>query len=388
MANSLVDTTFKAGPDDKLIAVDVYGESGAPGASNRIQAFSIEESQLMHGGFGSSLEGAAQRAIQEARSMSSGLMGGIQNAITQLLGNLGNMAGKATSLLSGTPEQIKINKDELLKRLLMASSEFASVMRNLPEGITDKILNSMPLTSDLMCSMNDVNAKISSSNLQSVDAVGKLINEVSKSKIYSTQDTGALAGIYGSIIGSASALGMPNAFQAITGGMTDNRLITAITKVAVPQVLGAGDMQALKSISETPSGKLVEIIAPGSVAQISKAYRTPTNITKTGREDYSVNNVMETITNLKPNWDLYERNGNDTSVNLVTIMGGSDDFKKLLRNGVTDLASDKKIYLFASLVKQSSVGSSLKKDFPALNINSLQKTRKIINDVMSPNLGK
>lgn len=388
MANSLVETTFKCGPDDKLAAVDVYGEVGAPGATNHIQAFSIESSQLLSGGFGSTLENVAMKAISEARSMAANAIGGMQNALSQATKDVTALASKANSLISGTVEQIEVNKKELTDRILGASSEFSTAMRGLPQGINDKMLNSVPLSSDLMCTVDGVRSKINSTELKSVQAVGKLINDVTKTKIFSSQDTGALSGVLGSVIGAASELGIPNAFQAITSTITDNRLLTAVTRVAIPQVLSSGNMQTLRSISKTPAGRLVEAIAPGTVSQISKLYKAPTKLPRTARQDYSVEGVLDTINNLKPNWDVYNRSPTDTAVNIIDILGGSNDFKNLIKNGVNDLSPEKKIYQFASLVKQVSVGASLKKDFPAITVSSLQKTRKAVTNVMSPNLGR
>ena len=388
MANSLVDTTFIAGPDDDMATVDVYGEVGAPGATNRIQAFNVEESQLLGGGFGSNLENAAKKAIDAAKSMASDAIGGMQNAFTQAINSANSAASKATSLISGTAEQIKVNKQELINRILGASSEFSSSMRGLTDDVNYQMLNAVPLRSDVMCEVDGIKSKISSTDLKSVRAIGEVINDVTKTKLFSSQDTGALSAVLGSVVGAASNLGIPNSFKAITSTITDNKLLTAVTRVVIPQVLSSSNMQELRSISRTPAGRIVEAIVPGTVSQISKLYKAPTKRPRSAREDYSIEGVLETITNFKPSWDQYQRNPTDTAVNIIDLMGGSKDFKKLLKDSASDLSDEKKVYMFASLINQASVGSSLKRDFPMICTTSLNKTRKVTTDVVSPNLNK
>lgn len=386
MANQLVKTTFEAGPDDKLAAVDVYKQAGGSGSINRIQPLTIEVSQLLGGGFGSDLLGEAQKAINDAKNMAANAVSGFTDALSQAISDKTRNAAKAKDLLSGTIDDIKVNKEELTKRVLSASSEFSTSMRGMTAELQDGMVKNIPLRSDMICTVNDIKAKINSSELKNVESIGRLVNEISKTNIFKAKDNSALAGILGTVIGTASRIGIPDSYNSIASTITDTKLLLSVTKIALPQVIDSSNMATLKSISRSPIGKLIESLSPGTIKSISKSYKFPQKTDKKNREDFDLVNVLQTVYSLKNDWGKTARGRNETISSLMEIQDGSNDFKKLLLSQTRNLDDSNKHYGFAASVKRTSVRQAIKKDFPTVTTSSLDRMRKTYVEVTSPNM--
>lgn len=388
MANSLAPTSFESGPDDDFLAIDVYEESGGTETTNRIHPLNTESPQISGGGFGSDMLSKADEVLSRIKSMSENAVSGAMNALSQAFADKKRLASKATSLIAGTAQEYVVNKAELTERSAISAGDFSTTYRGLTSDVKEKIITSTPINSTMLVTSNDSKYRISASELKRVNSIADLVNDYTKNSKYKTEDTAALAGTLGAVIGTAAQLRVPNAYENIASSITDNRLLINVTKAALPHVMNSGDFSTIKAISESAVGKMIEVIAPGTTSQVAKVYQAPKSYHHRVQEDHSLKSVIGAMDNFNKGWDSLKRGNNAEAVNIVNLLNGSDDFYSLLRTGARTLEPSQQAYAAALVAKKTTVAESLKKDFPAVSTTSLNRTKSADPKIVSPNMLK
>lgn len=386
MANSLVQTTFQAGPSDALAALDVYKNVSGTNVINRIQKLNIDSSILTGGGFGMANAKDAINLLSDLAKQTSNAIAGSKSAKNQLIATASALASKASTLLTGTPDQIKLNKEGLMDRLLQASDAIQSSLRRTDGNILDAIMKDTPLRSFLMVNVAGIKNRISVADIRDIHSIGRLMNDLAQSEVFSAKDNGALSGVIGAIIGQASKLGIPNAFDAIAGAIEDNALLIDVIKTAIPHVIEASNMEQLYSISNSDLGKVINSIYPDFLPSLVQGYSWTPKLRQVNKQVYTMQGLMDTASNINTNWNLTIL-GTKPTVDMSTFVGGSDDFNEMVETTVPSVVDPtQRIYAIATTFKKVSTKTRLRRLFPALALSSLDRVVKVNAGVVSPNL--
>ncbi|BAW19306.1 hypothetical protein [Ralstonia phage RP31] len=339
----LASSTFESGPKDDVATADVYS--------------------LM-----SAVDGAEASAITSIQQLELG--------VQDSLFGLKLKAGEAADFLSKTKEGLMFDKNVLTERLLGTNSEF----RDMYNGLNDKLKQGAMLktyaqqkAAKLQCTINDTKSMVDSANIKDVRALGSFINKYTKSNIFSGQDSGAISGLLGSVITTASDLGIPGAFKAITDTVNDNGILGRVTRAVLPIALRNSDTKMLRDLSSSTAGKLINVFDPGFTQNFSKAfvYRGDRGHTLNSFED-----IFHSFENVDSMWDSMSRGDpGNTAVNLLALVGGSRDFSNLLMTGVKYWSAEQAqgrpspvrvqpVHGLASVYREVTVGDAIKRDFP------------------------
>lgn len=346
---ALAKGAFDGGPDDSVATADIYSLT-------------------------SSVSGSADSVITSIQELELG--------IDEKLFDMKLAAGEVADFLSAQKDQLLINKDLLTERLLGANSEFKGVYNELNDTLKKGAMlktAAQAKASKLLCTINDTKSFVDSAKIKDVRSLGNFVNKYVGSKIFSGQDSGAISGMLGSVITTASDLGIPGAFKAIADTVKDNGILGRVTRAVLPIALRNSDTAMLRDISSSAAGKLINVFSPGFTQSFSKAfvYRGDRAKTLTSFED-----IFRAFENVDSAWDLLDRNGNGSALNLLSLIGGSRDFQNLVLTGVkywsTELANGKPapvrvdaMYALTSVYRETTVGAAVRRDFPNVALLSL-----------------
>jgi hypothetical protein len=291
-------------------------------------------------------------------------------------------AGDAADFLKKVGQDLQFDAKTLTDRLLGTNSEF----RDMYNGLNDKLKQGAMLktyaqkkAASLVCTINDTKSLVNSAKINDIRSLGNFINKYTGTKIFSGQDKGAISGLLGSVITTASDLGISGAFKSIADTITDNGILGRVTRAVLPIALRNSDTKMLRDLASSNAGKLINVFSPGFTQSFSKAfvYRGDRGQTLTSFED-----IFHSFENVDSTWDLLQRGGDGNSaVNLLALMGGSNDFSNLLMTGVRYWATEQSkgntppvrvqgVYGLASVYREVTVGEAIKRDFPAVALLS------------------
>lgn len=347
---TLAKGTFSGGASDDTVTADIYKVTSAIDSAQDTVITSIQDLELK---------------IDE-----------------QLLG-VKLAAGQAADFLKKVKDELVFDKDQLTQRLLGTNSEF----RGMYNDLNDKLKQGAMLktyaqkkASSLVCTINDTKSMVDSAKIGDIRALGNFINKYTGSPIFSGQDKGALSGLLGSVITTASDLGISGAFKSIADTVNDNGILGRVTRAVLPIALRNSDTSMLRDLAGSKAGKLINVFSPGFTQSFSKAfvYRGDRGHTLTSFED-----IFTAFNNVDSSWDQLARGGDGNSaVNLLSLVGGSNDFSNLLMTGVRYWATEQSnnrptpvrvqpVYGLASVYREVTVGDAVRRDFPQVALLSL-----------------
>lgn len=347
--------SFSSGPNDDVAAADVYKLKSSFGLEAVNTITSIQE-----------LSASIGRSIFDMRLS----------------------AGAASDFISKAGEGLSFNKDLLTNRILGTNSEFKASFNELSEEIKKGALSSTFKDSadSLMCVVNNTRSMVNSANIKDVRALGNFINKYTGSSIFSGQDKGAISGLLGSVITTASNFGISGAFTAITDTVNDTGIIGRITRAVLPIAVSNSDTRLLREIATGPAGSLINVFSPGFTQSFSKAF------TYRGDRSRNLNSFEDIFTafeNIDDKWSTLKRGeGENTAVNILSLMGSSRDFQNLVMTGVSywvteQNANDGKtppvtiepMLVLASAYGEITVEQAIRRDFPKVALLSVYNAR-------------
>lgn len=339
--SKLATGTMTAGPKDELATADIY------------------------------------KLASSAKSTINSIQDSVGKLETSIFGNIGSDIG---DLLSNVGGELNFDASALTDRIAATSDSLKRGFRELSDSVKN---NSLVATykdkaKELACMVDDYKSVAKTVNSRDIASLGRFVNEYTGTKIFSGNDKGALAGVLGSVVNKASELGVTGVFTKLTSTLTDNGLVAKVVKAALPVAMKNGDFKLLRELSSSPAGKLINVFSPGFTNTITRTFSS-TNYA--GRSSFnSYEDILTSLSNVDSQWDMLARNGGDTALNLVAILGGSKDFQKLILGGISYFASqnnqrDKKEYALASLYKQTTVYDSIRRDFPRIVMMDLERPR-------------
>ena len=317
--------------------------------------------------------------IYKLTSSSGSTINSIQSAVGKLETSIfGNVGKELEDFMSSVGGEIKFDPKILSERIMGTSSELKNSFRELTGDMQNSALveTFKDKTNDLMCKIDDYKSMASKANVTEVRALGNFINQYTGTKIFSSSDKGALGGLLGSVVGKASDLGVTGVFTNLTKTITDNGLISKIVKVALPLAAKNSDFKLLREMSSSPAGRLINVFSPGFTSNMSRMY---SQTSYSGRNTFNTyDDMLTSFSNINDQWDMLQRGEDNVALNLVSLLGGSKDFQRLLLAGVSYYANkpetkSKREYALATIYKKRTVYEDIKRYFPTTVIMDLQR---------------
>jgi hypothetical protein len=339
MTGTLATPTFVTGAKDILAAADVYARTSST-PINSVRVISNRTDMLN----------------------ASGLRGGPSMA---------NSLPQINSLILSAKSIAASNSDSLT-RLTNASSVVSNALRTFAPGVTSGIIGNIGSSAKIIASVGGVSRQINSGNLTNVNAIGALINTISKGTgNFSIKDNGALIGTLAGVVIQAARNGIPNSFGSVLHGITDKNIINRIAAQVLPIIINKVDLSSLSTMSDSCSVGALKMINPSIISDVALNYTAPVG------EDYlakmgNYTSFTTTFAKIDPSWATTTRateNGLDNILNLTNLQGSTPDFQSMMAIGIrTDITatSDQQAMLLASVFPPTSVEKELLKQFPLM----------------------
>lgn len=341
MSVKLATPTFVAGAKDDLATADIYSQT------NDAVINSIQEQ-------GDDLFDA---------SNSLGLRGG---KAMQAVAN--------DKLTSSVPS---LSLGEITSRIGNAVSAVASGIRNLSDSAAGALLRqigpAMPNV-PLVATLAGVSRQISPNAypVGDVAAVGQIINKLAGTSTFALSDRGATVGTLSGVIGTATQMGIPNAFgetvkyfNTAPGGGVDRAALMQVAAKVMPSVIRSGDLSSLRSMATTLPPRTLPMINPTVISDFNSSYEAPASICAASDYEDKYDEVMETYTEIDPDWESCSREDEEIP-SLLEMQNASEDMSQIVRVG-SKLSDDPdaKLRLLSTEFPRGDVTTCLRRDFPA-----------------------
>lgn len=299
--------------------------------------------------------------------------------------------GAVADFLSASNGIPKFDKDLLTARILGTSSEFKASFNELNSMLKNGALASTfkDKAASLMCTVNGTKSMIDSANIGSVKALGSFVNKYTGMPLFSGQDKGAIAGLLSSVVTTSSTLGISGAFTSLAATVSDNGIMGRVTRAVLPIALKNSDTRLLREMSGSQVGSLINVFSPGFTQNFSKVFTYRGDRGGMGGSGAlnTFEDVFRSFENIDNQWSVLQRGGiGNTALNIMSIIGGSKDFQRLISTGIKYWETEKRdgktapvsvdpMMLLANMFQEISVGQAIKRDFPKVALLSVYNGR-------------
>lgn len=313
-------------------------------------------------------------------------------AQSKLEGFFNNPTELADFLLKGK-DKLGLEFDEsiLTKRLAETSSELRGAFTDLTTDMKESSIISMAKDkyNKLSCTVGDVKSMVSASKVKDIKGLGNFVNKYTNSKIFNSNDSGALSSVMASVVAKTQELGIAGAYTSLMSTIQDSTILRLMTKTLVPIALAKNYPTLLRELSSGPYGKVLNYIAPGMSQSLVKNFTMKSGMTN--RSINSFEDMLGAIDGTYGAWSIGKRGDNDM-FDLVNIMGGSRDFQRLLASGVQYFYSSQQgansgtkittptgaqvyaIYGIAAYFSPTTAAASVKRFFPKVAMTGTYET--------------
>lgn len=373
----LAPNVWVGSADNKLATADVYAPPGQPSVINDIEnlfsKFNFSITDVLRGG-------------------------------KFVAANMGRLSFAAQALTHG----------DIISRVLGASSLTKTVLNGLGAAGLGNI--SASITAGINMAQGSVGAAVGSignevyaslggvvQQFKNVDptnltAVGTAINTLTGNGYFSLSDNGAKISLFAGLIKTASSYGMPNSYAGLMASITDRNMIGQITMRVLPTIVSNSDVHSLMSIGVTLGARAAYAYNPNLIANFSSNYSVPPAADASGRVDYTTcySGITGAYAAVDPNWSTYTRPATatnpdgsisqipDTAFNLNSVMNGSDDFLKVIGQGIQTTANRAdKVMALAKVVPQSTVAAKLAAQFPRTVFSGNNQATNVTQDPLA-----
>ncbi len=350
MASKLASSVFTRTPDEATVVADVYKEL-APGI---VTSFQDSESS----GFDLSKQfGFLSKASSLAALGGNAISDGLKGATDKIGDALGDQFGKAKTLLSD-----------------MASGK-VSVAATI-KSTTNSVTGLLRQAADVNYSINGITSAIKNGNLSDIRSLSNTLNAVVGRSSILLQPNGAIAGIYSSLIGEASAAGISDAFSMVAGSIRDatnfankGQMLYQIASGSLPGAIQRGDLRSVASMVDYIGNGTVGMMNPASVKQISRnnqTYYPPSQIGGNQGQFYQYQGAYQKI---DPAWNQSSWRPTGTSTpykDLSTLMDASRATKQVFSTGskLSSNSADKYFSILDMFSGSKSVNKEITSRYP------------------------
>lgn len=274
---SLSPSLFSTGPNDKLIAKDIYGiDTTAP--VNAVDQFFAKNNTNIISLFTSA------------------------NGISNLSG-----------LISGNGLGLSVNASVLTSRVQGALSGFSGSFQSLSPNLLSGALGNSSLSlsrfPEITTNINGVVSNLNTSNLLGAQDLINMVNSITGNpSIASYMDVGASSALMAVVMREAISQNVGGAVEALVGSATNSDVASNALRANAAYAVQNCDMGTIQQIVTSLGPGYISAAAPNSATQMLTSYRMPAGSTAA---QYS--SLYTTLTTLlgqvQPGWDTVNRNG-------------------------------------------------------------------------------
>lgn len=295
--------------------------------------------------------------------------------------------GSSTAdFLSKSKEGLKFDSNLLTNRLLGAQDEFKLQFGQLTESMKKGALldTFKDKAKYVLTTLKDTNSLVKAAKIGDVKALGNFINKYTNSKDFGGKDKGAIGGLLGSVVTTASDLGVSGVFTTLAATVNDKGIVGRITRAVMPTVLRNSDSKILKELTSGTAGKLINVISPGFTQQFAKGFKTRNDRSKPLK---SFDDVLTSFKNIDSQWDKMSRGGEgNVATNLLSLISGSKDFQSLISTGVKHYVTEANsqrptpvpidpMHGLITAYQEVTVSQAIQRDFPKVALLNLYNGR-------------
>lgn len=315
-SNVLAVPSFVTGPNDAMVTVDVY--SGT----------------------------------------SSGIVNSISSLAKQydvdLIGMLraGAAAAKLVPIVEGIVNgKLLMNPQAALARLLTASNtlvaavggtNLSAAFSTLSEGIQMGFAEAGQIVGSVEATVGGVVSNIVNGGISDIQGLGSMINSFAGANVFMMTDNQALIGMAAGVINQASRYGVSGAFNAMISQITSPYIINGIVQQTMPGLLSASDINSLSQIARAVGTGGIKNINPSFCLNFTQSYvRSASGNAQqaTPSADYdNYQSILDCYDQANPGWNIADRIGDSSTIDLTSLQSGTDDFNSALAAGVYESA--------------------------------------------------
>lgn len=355
--NPLAPTTFSSGPKDSLASVDVYGATG--GVVNSIQdtktASTLDISTILANSGKGLLTGAG--SLLKVNSVT----GAVSLNQATILQRLNAVVPAAAGSIRGLSSDAQ-------KTLTSAYTDYGSVNVNMSGSTFNVDSAHVADLSGYSDYVNMVNSYGTGLSNETVPGQCSIYDVDSHASLISA---GVIQGSSYGIPSTWSTLTTPSAVSANTG------LLTKVTSACLPVLVKNGDLGNLKAMAASPGGQIFDAVYPNYGQQLISNYSSTAYGRNGGASVQDYSNLISIFTSANSQWNVFDRIGDatgvdNTTLNLLKLIGGSNDFTTLLAIGVKSLVDgDKgKFNILATMFQRTTVEAEVAKYFPRVVLST------------------
>lgn len=315
--SKLVKTTFQSGPDDGLLAVDIYeSESGEV-----VNSYDKTESEALD--VLDTLNGKASAGSPISGLLGLSGLGGLaeqfgSNLLSDLVGGL-DLSNPFTNLNPDVTQQL-LDMDESVARYSNEDINAAAAIREMSDPVKNQFLIPKTDANNVFGTFSDVTKKISTVlPITDTRNIGNLVNNISKGN-YPTSyvDKGALSNLISNTVNMASIAKLPKAFSTIAqySGI-DTRVLTKAATSAINVSLQRGDIEVFKDVARTSIANDLKYAMPNVVNRVIGSVERPREVTYNDTPRY-YQEARDSFTRVDPNWNKTVR-GSGSVINGTAI---------------------------------------------------------------------
>ena len=283
---ALTKTTFQAGANEALAAVDVYAQKG-----------------------GSIINGVKSLLSGNINSDS------VKSLLNQSV-DLSKIAPVQSQYLQSKAGNLTLSVDNLTQSIMKTNPALMGALNNMAADVKANVLAPDGLVSDIKTTLGGMVSAIEGIDLSNVASIGKAVQSlVSDINLpFSFSDIGAMAGVAGNLVMEAADYGMTGLYTVFAEAKEfAGPGLQAITEAIGPTLIELSNNDLLKEVASTAGGIYLHNkfpnFVPDYMANYKSQFKSVTDqFDATGKsiaDDFK--SMKESFTKINPNWQAGAR---------------------------------------------------------------------------------
>lgn len=304
MSQSLARTVFSTGADDALRTIDAY---------------SLNDTSVLNA-IGTQLDDEALDAFD------SMLPPDVKGPLGLKLPNVPDLGLK----LSGADMQTALGS---------MGEGLGAALSEMPVALQNTILSPQGPNA-IMAIVDGVSSSISGFSEQAVRSMGSLLKNISGANVnFSVSNVAAIARLGANAVMQASRMGIPNAYQLMSQGITNQNVMRRMTSNLLSVAVSTSNVSLLVGISKGPVAQSVPSMMPKFIPEYTRNFKLSPNAKQ---KDYPsiAAELLGSFSRIDANWSVNRRAATARqspaararTTNTSQISRASQDFQKVMRS--------------------------------------------------------
>lgn len=412
----LVETTYKAGPDDKLAVVDVYKASGSGIVNSYQDSFGDQDIS----DYDNAVEADGSDILDNMDTSNSDLLANAQdpeqsvldqladeqedayfqnkgydplsnnNSLSDRFGGIGTVYGGDRGALTcstgmfdkqsqfgkynpfSTNTGAGFNLSNVASQLANGNLSVLSAIKDIPKSMQSMLTGGVSLNNiqnNVFMSVGGVTSKYTSNmDYGGLQAVTNLCTGVSGGTYAPTiQNRGGLAALIAGVTQIATSYNLPNVFSSIAKSVTDPSILLAAAKPLIQTAAYQGNVDLFRDVANSSIGSRLPTIAPSTVPTLLGNMQRPTTLSQQSYPSY-YQDLRKSLDTVQPGWSSYERSGG--SVVNATVIGSNPFACDLISSQMNEFMHPNNYLANAQQAFPGLVDTSTSLAYNAVNLNT------------------